>query len=315
MRLKTILLLFCLSAFLSLGAQDKGRHFVFTPQGPASAQFAGYYVALENGFYAAEGLDVEILHPFVTQSFLDLFREGRCQATLMPLTLALRTVGADMTLVNILQTSMNSATVLISRWGQDPLTLQGAKVTASRAISNTIARGFSDLRGLDFQWIPTASAVNLFISGAVDATLGRSFDEYYQILQTRIIKPGVGIYRFEDHEYNIQQDGVYVTRKYYRTHREQVDAFARASRRGWEWAAEHPEETLRIVMRYVKTYKIETNRTLQRLMLDEVLRLQLDRESGTREFRIRPDMLERANDMLLSTDCIPRRITLEELLP
>ena len=312
---RTILLLLLLSVSLSLGAQDKGKPFVFTPQGPASAQFAGYYVALEQGFYAEEGLNVEIVHPFITQSFLDLFRQGRCQATIMPLTLALRTTGDGLPLVNILQTSMNSATVLISRWGKDPLTLHGAKVTASRTISSTVAQTFSEMQGLDFQWIPTAAAVNLFVSGAVDATLARSFDEYYQILQTRIIQPGVGVYRFADHDYNIQQDGIYVTRKYYKAHREQAEAFARASRRGWEWAAEHPAETLGLVMRYVKTYKIETNRTLQQLMLDEVLRLQVDRESGEREFRLRPNMVERANDILLRTETIPRAITLEELLP
>lgn len=40
-----------------LQAQEK---FIFTPQWTAQAQFAGYYVAQEKGFYKEAGLNVEI---------------------------------------------------------------------------------------------------------------------------------------------------------------------------------------------------------------------------------------------------------------
>lgn len=297
---------------LSAGAQER---FVFSPQSNAQAQFAGYYAALEKGFYAEEGLDVEILHPFVTTSALDNIREGNCQAVTLPLTLAMRTVGNGMPLVNILQTSMNSATVIISRWGEDPLTLHGAKVTAFRAGFGQSARSFVEMLGLEYQWITSASEVSLFVAGAVDATLGRSFDEYYRILQSGIDIPEKAIYRFEDGEFNIQQDGVYVTREYFERHRETAEAFARASRKGWEWVLENREEALDIVMQYTKKLRIATNRTLQELMLDEVLRLQLDHESGLREFRVRPDMVEKANRMLLNSGALPAPVKPEEILP
>lgn len=297
---------------LSAGAQER---FVFSPQSNAQAQFAGYYAALEKGFYAEEGLDVEILHPFVTTSAVDNIREGNCQAVTLPLTLAMRTVGNGMPLVNILQTSMNSATVIISRWGEDPLTLHGAKVTAFRAGFGQSARSFVEMLGLEYQWITSASEVSLFVAGAVDATLGRSFDEYYRILQSGIDIPEKAIYRFEDGEFNIQQDGVYVTREYFERHRNTAEAFARASRKGWEWVLENREEALDIVMQYTKKLRIATNRTLQELMLDEVLRLQLDHESGLREFRVRPDMVEKANRMLLNSGALPAPVKPEEILP
>ncbi|MBO5581922.1 MAG: ABC transporter substrate-binding protein [Bacteroidales bacterium] len=303
-----------LSLALPLFAEAQ-EHFVFTPQSSAQAQFAGYYAALEKGFYAEEGLDVEIVHPFATQSAVDNIREGKCQATTLPLTLAMRTIGGGLPLVNILQTSMNSATVIISRWGDDPLTMHGAKATAFRAGFGQSAKSFVDMMNLDYEWITSASVVNLFIAGAVDVTLGRSFDEYYRILETGIDIPDQAIYRFEDGEYNIQQEGVYMTRQYYQHHRKQADAFARASRRGWEWVADHPEAALDIVMRYTKELRIATNRTLQRLMLQEVLRLQRDHDSGIREFRVRPDMVEKANHMLVNTGSLKAPVTLEEILP
>ena len=299
----------------SAAAQETGERFVFTPQSTAQAQFAGYYVALEQGFYAEEGLDVTIAHPYATTSAVDNIRTGVCQATILPLSLAMRTIDGGLPLVNILQTSMNSATVIISRWGADPLTLRGAKVAAFRAGFGQLARSFAEMENLDYEWIQAASVKNIFIAGAVDATLARSYDEYYQLLQTRIIQPDTGIYRFEDHEYNVQQEGVYVTREYYKTHRAQAEAFARASRRGWEWADEHPQETLDLVMRYVREFRIATNRTLQELMLKEVIRLQQDHDSGEKEFRLRPDMVEKANEMLEKAGMTTRRITLEDLLP
>ena len=297
---------------LSAGAQDK---FVLSTQASASAQFAGYYVAQEKGFYQEEGLSVELVHPYVTQAVADVILKDSQQAAILPLSLAMRLVDSGLPLVNILQTSMNSATVIISRWGADPMTLRGAKVATSRAGFGQSARSYAELEHLNYQWIPTASAVDLFISGAVEATLGRSYDEYYRILQTGLVRSETAVYRFENGPYNIQQEGVYVTRSYQQSHPDAVERFARASRAGWEWAAAHPEETLDIVMRYVKLHRIETNRTLQQLMLAEVLRLQMDPDSGQRAFRLRPDMVDKANDLMQGTGLLKRRVTFEELMP
>ena len=284
---------------------------MFTPQATAQAQFAGYYVALEQGFYADEGLDVVIVHPYATQSCVESIWGGFCIATTLPLPMAMKTVDNGLPLVNILQTSMNSGLTIISRNGEDPLTLGKARVASFRAGFGLMARCLAT----DYEWITTASMVNLFTAGAVDATLAMSFDEYYKLLQTGLVSPGRGIYRFEEGEYNIQEDGVYVTRAFYEAHREACEGFARASRRGWEWVSEHREEALDLVMRYVKEHRIATNRTLQGLMLDEVLRLQQDRDSGVREFRLRRDMVEKANDTMLRAGILIGPVTYEELMP
>jgi len=111
----------------------------------------------------------------------------------------------------------------------------------------------------------------------------------------------------------VQEDGVYMSRKYYMTHRDQARRFAQASRKGWEWAAQHPEETLDIVMWYVEKYHIATNRLMQKLMLEEILLLQVDRDSKKREFRLRPDMVQRASRLMKENDMLSREITYEEL--
>ena len=289
------------------------ERLVFTPQWTAQAQFAGYYVAQEKGFYKDAGIDVEIIHPTATLSAMNRISRNQSHATTMQVCQAMEIIDSGTPLVNILQTSMNNAMVIASRRNMDPLSQKGARVGIWSAGFGQLAICMSQKDSLDYEWIRFATNVNLFIKGAIDATLAMSYNEYYQLLQAGYQLDSTNVYRFCDHGYNVQEDGVYVTRSYYRKHKEQVRKFADASRKGWDWAAEHPEETLEIVMKYVKENHIATNVVLQRLQLAEVLRLQLDRESGEREFRLRPDMVKLASDLMVECNMLRYPVTYEQL--
>ncbi len=302
-----LLLLVC----TAIGAQDK---LIFTPQWSAQAQFAGYYVAQEKGFYKQAGINVEIVHPSVTQSAMSRIRNNESHATTLQLVQAMDIIDNGIPLVNILQTSMNNALVIASRRNKNPLTQKGAKVGIWNAGFGQIAICMSIKEGLDYQWIPYASNINLFVSGAIDATLAMSYNEYYQLVQAGFIPTKDNVYRFCEHGYNVQEDGVYMARDYYMKHKEQAHRFAAASRKGWEWAAAHPEETLDIVMRYVQKDHIATNRILQQLMLTDILRLQVDRESKKREFRLRPDMVKQASRLMVENMMLGREITYQEII-
>ena len=316
-RIKDIVLLlacFVLTAS-SLTASAQSDMLVFTPQWTVQAQFAGYYVAEEMGFYREAGVKVRIEHPSVTMPAMTRLRNNECQATTMQLCQALETVDGGIPLVNILQTSMNNAMVIVSARGKDPLTQKGARVGIWSVGFGQLALCMSNREHLDYEWVRFAQNVNLFVAGALDATLAMSYNEYYQLMQAGVEMTEGNVYRFCDHGYNVQEDGVYMTRDYYNSHKEQARRFAQASRKGWEWAAQHPEETLDIVMRYVEKAHIATNRTMQRLMLQEVLRLQVDRESKKREFRLRPDMVQKASRLMKENGMLKGEVTYESLTP
>ena len=288
---------------------------VFTPQWTAQAQFAGYYVAEAKGFYREAGVKVRIEHPSATQPAMTRLRENQCQATTLQLCQAMEVVCDGIPLVNILQTSMNNAMVIVSARDKDPLTQRGAKVGIWSVGFGQLAICMSIKDHLNYEWVRFAQNVNLFVSGALDATLAMSYNEYYQLVQAGIKMTDKNVYRFCDHGYNVQEDGVYMTRDYYENHKDLAHRFAQASRKGWEWAAQHPEETLAIVMQYVDREHIATNRVMQRLMLKEVLRLQVDRESKKREFRLRPDMVQQASRLMVEYHMLNRDVTYEELIP
>ena len=296
----------------SAAAQDDV--IVFTPQWIAQAQFAGYYVAETKGFYREAGVKVRIEHPSATQPAVNRLLSGECQATTLQLCQALEIADSNKPLVNILQTSMNNAMVIVSARKKDPLKQKGAKVGIWSVGFGQLAICMSTKDHLDYQWVRFAQNVNLFVSGVLDATLAMSYNEYYQLVQAGIEMTDKKVYRFCDHGYNVQEDGVYMNRDYYEKHRDQACRFAQASRKGWEWAVAHPEEALDIVMRYVDKERVATNRVMQRLMLKEVLRLQVDRESKKREFRLRPDMVQLASRLMKENGMLSREVTYDELI-
>lgn len=315
MRQYTRLLMMFAALFTFCGskAQAQDETIVFTPQWTAQAQFAGYYVAEAKGFYREAGVKVKIEHPSATQPAMSRLRKNECQATTLQLCQAMEIIDDGIPLVNILQTSMNNAMVIVSARGVDPLTQKGAKVGVWSVGFGQLAICMSIKDHLNYEWIRFAQNINLFLAGALDATLAMSYNEYYQLVQAGIEMTDKNVYRFRDHGYNVQEDGVYITRDYYEKHRDQAKKFAEASRKGWEWAAEHPEEALDIVMQYVDAAHIATNRVMQRLMLNEVLNLQVDRESKKREFRLRPDMVQKASRLMVENRMLTREVKYEEL--
>ncbi|SHK72400.1 ABC transporter substrate-binding protein [Xylanibacter ruminicola] len=314
MKEKVLVLLVVLVNSLSIVAQKASEKFVFTPQWTAHAQFAGYYVAMEKGFYKQAGLDVEIVHPSVSQTAMNRLQNRESQATTLQLCQALEIVDKGVPLVNILQTSMNNGTVIISRRDKDPLKQIGARVGMWYAGFSQVAICMSRKEHLNYQWVRFTSNMDLFLKGAIDGTLAMSYNEYYQLLQMGFTFTENNVYRFSDHGYNIQEDGVYMRRDYYETHKAQAHKFAQASRKGWEWAANHPEETIDIVMKYVRANHIATNRTLQKLMLKEVLRLQIDKKTNKREFRLRPDMVKFASQMMKENQMLNQEVTYKQLI-
>lgn len=306
---------FIILAFFFWLAPDlvKAEKFVFTTAWTAQAQFAGYYIAKEKGFYKQAGLDVVIQHPSLTSSAFHRLQTAQTNAIMMSMMSAIDFISQGIPLVNIFQDSMNSSNILVTRWDTDPMKLKGKKVAIFNSDPSYMAMIMNHREKMNFEWVRFTSNINLFLSGAVDAMMTVSYNEYYMLQQAGFKMAEGSIYRFSERGYNIQENGVYVMRDYYLSHRDECQRFAAATKKGWEWAAAHPDEALEIVMKYVHRFNSPTNLVMQKMMLKETLRLQIDRDSKRREFRVRPDMVEKASQMLLESGMIKRGVTYKEL--
>lgn len=294
--------------------QVQAEKFIFTTAWTPQAQFAGYYIAKEKGFYQDMGLDVYIQHPSLTSSPLHRLQTDQCHAAMFSLVSAIDFISQGIPLVNIFQESMNSSNILVSRWCVPPLQMKGKKVGVFNSDPSYLLVIMNQDEKMNFNMIPFNSGINVFLSGAVDATMVVSYNEYIELQQAGFNMPEEYVYRFSEHDYNIQEQGVYVKREYYDTHQKEISKFAMASQRGWQWAIHHPEETLDIVMKYVNDAKVPTNRVKQKLMLEECLRLQIDRDSKVREYRVRKDMVVKASKRMKKSGLIRREVSYKELM-
>ena len=140
-----------------------------------------------------------------------------------------------------------------------------------------------------------------------------SYNEFIQLkIAGQKIQKEQTLY-FRDIGYNVAEDGVYTTAQFYNTHKEEVRKFAEATRKGWEWACNNPEETLDIVMMYCQANNVATNRVVQRWMLEECLNLLKDINTGKRTYKLDPKGLDLANKLLIEGSVIKKPISYQQI--
>lgn len=298
MRKLPVIIIALLAACFSAGAQK----IVFMPHWLPQAQFAGYYAAFENGFYADEGLDVEIRHlgANTRKRNTSYLISGEVDVTSMMLVNAMALEDSGMDLVNILQTSQNTGLCIVSKSPIKEIeSLEGMKIGKWTTGYSEFAMVAADEKDVSVEWISLLNNINAFIAGAVDATLCYSFNESIQLYLATGKDWSENTISLADLGYNFPDDGLYVTAEFYEKNRETAEKFARASRKGWEWAAAHPDETVNICLDYMKRANITSNRIHQRMMLDEMVRLMNNPKTGEPDFAkvdkaVFEDMAEKA---------------------
>jgi NitT/TauT family transport system substrate-binding protein len=148
--------------------------------------------------------------------------------------------------------------------------------------------------------------LNLYISGAIDAALAKSYND--QVLFSMSgITPGSVLY-FAEMGFDFPEDGLYVTDSFYKKYPEQCHQFAVASRKGWEWVRSHREEALSIVMKYVKAENVPTNVYNQKWMLEVILREQEDVKGEAPSYILGTDDFDQLNAILLKHGYITKPI-------
>ena len=305
--------IFAIFGFLFLPFIAHAQRIVFTPQWTAQSQFAGYYVAQEKGFYKDAGVEVDFQHPSVSYSALYRLMEGSSDIITQQLTQAMIAIDQGIPMAHVLQTSQQNGLVVVGRSDsiQTIKDLRKKKVGVWKAGFGDLAYIMDKELDLRIKWIPFLEGTHLFISGVIDATLGMSYNEYLKI-KVSGYEDKTPI-RLSGTDYDFPEDGLYVSLDFYRRYPEKVKAFVEASRKGWEWAHEHPEETLDIVMQWTEKEEVHTNRIFQRWMLEEILRLQCEKGENKPSFRLDDGVVDRLSNLLWKHHRIQNPMNVEKL--
>ncbi len=224
------------------------------------AQFGGYYVAKDKGFYEEENLDVTIKPGGPDIAPTQVLAGGGADVAVewMPAALAAREKGLP--LVNIAQPFKRSGmmlTCLKSTGIESPEDLRGRTLGVW-----FFGNEFPFLSWMSRLDIPTDGSengvevlkqgfnVDPLLQDQADCISTMTYNEYWQIIDAGIKPEELVTFKYEDQGVATLEDGLYVTEDKLEDP-EMVDKlvrFVRASMKGWKWAEEHPDEAAMIVL-------------------------------------------------------------------
>ena len=293
--------------FISL-LSGYAQKITFTPQWTPQSQFAGYYAALENGYYAEAGLDVSIVHPTNSYNSMNMLKDGTADIITSELIQAMVATDKEIRLVNLLQTTQHSTLVLISHLKdvRQMSDLTGRRIGTWKVGFSEIPHMIDKEQHLGIEWVQFINPLNLYISGAIDATLGKSYNEEV-LFSMSGVTPG-SVLRFSELGFDYPEDGLYVTEAFFKKHPQQCRQFAEASRKGWEWVRNNRKEALEIVMKHVKEANVPTNRYNQKWMLETILEAQEDVKGEMPSYQLGTDAFHRLNETLLKYGYISKPV-------
>ncbi|CAE6690215.1 ABC transporter substrate-binding protein [Candidatus Nitrotoga fabula] len=266
-----LLAVFFLPRLVAAGTPLKSATLM--PLWSPQAQFAGYYVALEKGIYARYGIDLKILRAGPGHSPADALRKGTTDFAVLWLTTALQHRIAGTHLVNLAQINQRSSMMLISRKTSgihSIADMEGKKVGLWEGDVSIPPRAIFARNRTKVREVRQSHSVNLFLRGGIDVTSAMWYNEYHTIINSGIDPEELNVMFLRDQGMNFLEDGIYTMNKTLQKDPSLAAAFVDASLEGWRYAFDHPDETLDIVIKYMREAHLPANRVQQKWMLDRM---------------------------------------------
>ena len=247
-------------AAFALGTAHAADEVTLQLKWVTQAQFAGYYVALDNGFYEEEGLDVTINAGGPDIAPPQVIAGGGADVIIewMPSALASRERGLP--LVNIAQPFKSSGMMLTCRKDSGVATPEdfpgrtlgvwffgneypflswmsqlGIATDGSDSGVTVLKQGFN---------------VDPLLQGQADCISTMTYNEYWQVIDAGISEDELITFKYEDQGVATLEDGIYVLEENLSDPAfvDKMVRFVRASMRGWKHAEENSAEAVEIVL-------------------------------------------------------------------
>jgi len=230
----------------------------------AQAQFAGYYAAVEQGFYKKEGLDVTIKEAGTTTVPIDALAAGDADYAISWVPKVLGSIEQGTNVTDVAQIFERSGTTQISFKDKNitsPADLKGKKV-GSWGYGNQ----WELFAGMQKSGIDTSSQISLvqqafdmngFLAGDIDAAQAMTYNEYAQVLET--VNPATGklyqpsdlnVINWNDEGTAMLQDAIWANADKLasdKTYAANTTKFIKASIEGWVYVRDHAQQAADIV--------------------------------------------------------------------
>jgi NitT/TauT family transport system substrate-binding protein len=231
------------------------------------AQFAGYYAALEKGYYKAAGLDVTLKQggPDIIPEQVVASGQAEFGIDWLPSLLSARDKGTD--LVNIAQ--------VFTRSGMTQLTWKssGIKTIAQmkdKKVANwlggnefelfaaLVKAGMDPTKNQGVTIVQQPFDMNLFLQSKVDSASAMTYNELAQVLESKNPKTGklfqlsdLNVIKMQDAGTGMLEDGIFVNGSWIKdtAHQDVAKRFLKASFQGWIYCRDHMQDCANIVLK------------------------------------------------------------------
>ena len=222
-------------------------------------QFAGYYAAVEKGYYREAGLDVRLLEGDTNTEPVDVVLSGAADYGIDDSrTLLARLQGRPVVaLAAIFQHSPQVLLVRADSGIRTPHDLAGHKVSITRKRSGAEFPVMFLREGVNLEKILVVSSttgVEDLAAGRTDAIVGYLSNEVY-----RLKRMGIDTVAINPVNYGVDYYGdlLFTSEVEVDSHPQRVEAMREATLRGWYYAVDHPEE---VIAWLVDKYRVSKSR-------------------------------------------------------
>jgi NitT/TauT family transport system substrate-binding protein len=231
------------------------------------AQFAGFYAALEKGYYDKAGLDVTLKQggPDIIPEQVVASGQAQFGIDWLPSLLSARDKGTD--LVNIAQIYARSGMTQLT-WKSSGIKtvpqMKGKKVAnwlggnEFELFAALVKAGMDPAKNKGVTIVQQPFDMNLFLQNKVDSASAMTYNELAQVLETKNPKTGklyqlsdLNVIKMQNAGTGMLEDGVFVNGDWIKDTANQNVAkrFLKASFQGWIYCRDHVQECTNIVLK------------------------------------------------------------------
>jgi hypothetical protein len=178
------------------------------------SQFAGFYLAREQGFYAAAGADVRFVHTNAQRSSLDWLQAGDAELATAFLADAMVAAGADAIPDNgsdahkgaarpvLIGQLVQRSNLMLLAWKDHGIEhledLDGQRISLWPGPFTAAVHALLSERQVSPELIPQYGTVNLFLHGGVSACAAMEYNEYHRIWQAGVDEDRLTVFLLRD---------------------------------------------------------------------------------------------------------------------
>lgn len=215
------------------------------------AQFMGFLVAREMGYYEEENIDIEILPGGVGINPVDVLIAGDADVAVAWTGNVLPAISLGEDLVNIGQGMQASGMRLMALTESDieePGDIEGKKIGVWPGGNELEPYAFIEMQGLDrdrdVELVNQNFDMNQLLNGEIGLASAMIYNEYWLPIEAGYSEDDFVVFDMEEEGAGMLQDALFVKREFLNENEDLLVRFMRASMKGWEYAIEDPERAV-----------------------------------------------------------------------